>query len=78
MTDSTYAMFLTHFGVLIILNAYWEQMEWNSPWGAVAMVGVGLVLSNMIGWAFHNWAEKPIIRFISGKSTRSLPSTQNA
>jgi peptidoglycan/LPS O-acetylase OafA/YrhL len=70
MSDSSYAIFLTHFGVLIILNAIWEQWHLQSATHAVMFTAVGCLLSNLVGWAFHRWGEKPIIKRLIQKPQR--------
>jgi peptidoglycan/LPS O-acetylase OafA/YrhL len=73
MSDSSYAIFLTHFGVLMIINTLFLQWHGQSTSQAIACMVVGWLLSNVIGWAFHTWGEKPIIKRLISK-----PRTQTA
>lgn len=70
MSDSSYAIFLTHFGVLMIINAAFIQWHGHSTSQAVACMVVGWLLSNIIGWGFHQWGEKPIIKRLLSKPRR--------
>jgi len=61
LADSSYAMFLTHFGVLIIASAVWEQLGLQGSTKALCFGLVAWMLSNVTGWVFHYWAEKPLL-----------------
>ena len=63
--DSAYAMFLTHFGMIVVFNAAWEQGPWTSPTAALWLSGMAWLASIATGVAFHVWAEKPITAWVS-------------
>ncbi|WP_408593723.1 acyltransferase family protein [Limnohabitans sp.] len=63
--DSAYAMFLTHFGMIVAFNAAWEQGPWTSPMAALWLSGLAWLASMATGVAFHVWVEKPITAWVN-------------
>ncbi len=63
--DSAYAMFLTHFGMIVVFNAAWEHWQGSSPTAALWLSGMVWLASIATGVAFHIWVEKPITAWVS-------------
>ncbi len=68
LADSSYAFFLTHFGVLIVFNAAWQSMSWQQlnpshplGWG---MLLLACIASVVLGMATHKWVETPMHRIL--------------
>ena len=65
LSDSSYAFFLTHFGVLVISNLAWQT--WRASAGETsyilgwAWVVLTWVSSLFLGIATHKWVETPIL-----------------
>ncbi|MEG2156049.1 MAG: acyltransferase, partial [Burkholderiaceae bacterium] len=58
----SYALFLIHFAVLLLVNAGFVLAAPEQPWiGLVAMLGAWL-LSNLAAEPFHRWVELPASR----------------
>ena len=65
LVDSAYAMFLTHFGVIVIFSAAWEYGQLSSPTTALCLSGLAWVTSMAVGVVFHVKAEKPFTRWVN-------------
>jgi peptidoglycan/LPS O-acetylase OafA/YrhL len=65
MVDSAYAMFLTHFGVIVIFSAGWEYWQLSSPKAALCLSGLAWVTSMAVGVLFHLKAEKPFTAWVN-------------
>ena len=78
LADSSYAMFLTHFGVLIIASALWEQLALKGSVKALWMAAAAWLLSNVVGWMFHHWAEKPLLAKVVNKKSRVIQAASAA
>jgi peptidoglycan/LPS O-acetylase OafA/YrhL len=58
---SAYALFLTHFAVIILANALWVHLEWNFT-GAPAVLSLLAWLSCMVaGLLFARFIERPLL-----------------
>jgi peptidoglycan/LPS O-acetylase OafA/YrhL len=72
--QSSYALFLVHFSVLMLSNAGFAQ--WQAHYGSGLGAGnsvvlfwlAGLVLSLLAGVGFHRWVEVPLSRLRMGSS----------
>jgi peptidoglycan/LPS O-acetylase OafA/YrhL len=67
-SDSAYALFLTHFGVIVLFSAVWNRLHLS---GAVAAMGVMLLAwwsSVGVGLLFHSHAEVPLNRWLARQS----------
>ncbi len=65
LVDSAYAMFLTHFGVIVIFCAAWEHWQLTSPSTALWLSGLAWLGSIGIGMVFHVWGEKPFTAWVN-------------
>ncbi|MCH7342586.1 acyltransferase family protein [Pelomonas sp. CA6] len=55
----SYALFLTHFAVLLLLNAAFDRMDPQAPlWAGVYALAAWL-LCNAASLPFHRWVERP-------------------
>jgi peptidoglycan/LPS O-acetylase OafA/YrhL len=58
----SYALFLVHFSVLLLVNALFEHKDPEHPWiGPLAMLAAW-GLSNMAAALFYRWVEQPAAR----------------
>ena len=78
LADSSYGMFLTHYGVIVVVSAVW---------GITARVGLGWAwalsmaawwLSVGTGMAFHHWVEQPLSRRVSALWQRARATNRSA
>ena len=65
LVDSAYAMFLTHFGVIVIFSAGWEYGQLSSPTAALWLSGLAWLSSLAVGVVFHLQAENPFTRWVN-------------
>lgn len=65
LVDSAYAMFLTHFGVIVIFSAGWEHWQLSSPTAALWWSGMAWLASMATGVVFHLKAEVPFTRWVN-------------
>ncbi len=65
LVDSAYAMFLTHFGMIVVFSAAWEHWQLASPNAALWMSGLAWIASMAVGVAFHVWGEKPLTAWVN-------------
>lgn len=63
LADSAYAMFLTHFGVIVVFSAVWELLRLNGSSTALWLSGLAWLCSIAVGWVFHTWGEAPLMRW---------------
>jgi peptidoglycan/LPS O-acetylase OafA/YrhL len=57
---SSYALFLTHFSILMLANALWVYLGWASD-GAVLFVGFGAwCVCLMLAMVFERFIERPL------------------
>lgn len=61
--QNSYALFLVHFPVLMLGNALYAALGWNSTSGTVTVL-LGCWLSSMVlAWAFERYIETPLARW---------------
>ena len=65
LVDSAYAMFLTHFGLIVIFSAGWEYWQLSSPTAALWLCGLAWITSMAAGVVFHLKAEMPFTRWVN-------------
>lgn len=58
----SYAVFLVHFPVCLVVNAAWVTFVPTQPWLQLLGVVTAFKLSLLFGWAFHRWVERPLVR----------------
>jgi len=70
MGDSAYALFLVHFGMIVVGSALWVELELNRYDQAWTLAGVLWVASMVLGDAFHRWVELPLQHWVSSRWAR--------
>ena len=64
--DSAYALFLVHFGMIVVGAAISIDLGLDQPEQALALVGILWVSSLVLGDAFHRRVELPLERWVRG------------
>lgn len=59
---SSFALFLLHFPVLLLANAFYSTQTAQSPSDALAVLLAAWLLSVLSAMAFHRWIEQPLNR----------------
>ena len=67
---TSYALFLVHFPVLLIGNAWWERADLNGPLAGGAMFIAIWACSLALAWVFERWVETPLAQHLSLVSRR--------
>lgn len=57
MSDTSYAMFLSHFMVLVVANAFWISLGWQSENAALVMLVMAWIFCAWFGGGFHDLVE---------------------
>jgi peptidoglycan/LPS O-acetylase OafA/YrhL len=78
--DSAYALFLVHFGMIVVGAAISIELALDQPEQALALVGLLWVSSLVLGDAFHRRVELPLQRWVRGdlglaRATQSPPAS---
>ena len=60
LADSSYSLFLTHFGVIVLANWAWQALGFNDPVAALLGFIVAWGASTAMGLIFHKWVETPV------------------
>ena len=60
--DSSYALFLIHFPVCMLVVALAVRSGAQGPLAAFITLVVAWLASNVAGFAFHRWVERPVLR----------------
>ena len=58
--QSSYALFVTHFSVVLLINVLYLQWHLSSVTAAIGMLLAGVLLSNVLGMAFARRVEVPL------------------
>jgi peptidoglycan/LPS O-acetylase OafA/YrhL len=64
--DHSYALFLVHYPVCLLVNAIFVQWELESPYAALALMAAAWVLANMASLLFHHYVERPAMQLGAG------------
>jgi peptidoglycan/LPS O-acetylase OafA/YrhL len=62
----SYALFLVHFPICLLVNALFEHKDPEHPWAGVAAMGLAWGLSNLASLPFYRWIEAPAGRLRLG------------
>lgn len=74
LSDASYGIFLTHFGVIVLVSAVWHAGQFDGlPW-ALGFAVFAWLLSSATGMAFHRWIERPLGRWLSRLRSLDAPS----
>ena len=68
LANSAYALFLTHFGLVVVFSAMWNNSHFYSPVTALALTGFGWACAVGLGLFLHEKAEIPMHHWISHQS----------
>jgi peptidoglycan/LPS O-acetylase OafA/YrhL len=60
LANSSYSLFLTHFGVIVLFNALWTIEHFTHPLMAVCFALLAWLCSVAIGLLFHERVETPL------------------
>ena len=61
MGDSSYALFLSHFSVLMLMSCIYPMAEaWDIPF--VGWLGATLLVCNAVGWLIWRYIDVPLQR----------------
>lgn len=60
LADSSYSLFLTHFGMIVLANWAWQALGLNDPAAALLCFIVAWGASTAMGLIFHKWVEIPV------------------
>ncbi len=72
LSNSAYVLFLTHFGVIVIVSALWSIHPSTSPTAALTTIGCAWVCCVALGMLLHEKVEVPMHHWISQKSNHLL------
>jgi peptidoglycan/LPS O-acetylase OafA/YrhL len=72
LSNSAYVLFLTHFGVIVIVSALWSIHPSTSPTAALTTIGCAWVCCVALGMFLHEKVEVPMHHWISQKSNHLL------
>lgn len=64
LADSSFGLFLTHYGVIVIVASVWELVGMHGAHAALVVTIVTWWLAVGIGLAFHRWVEQPIAQWL--------------
>ena len=71
LSDSSYAQFLTHFGILVLASALWGIWHLDSTIAALGMLALTWIASILFAQIFHRWGELPLQQWIKRLEARS-------
>jgi len=69
LANTSYALFLVHFSVLMVANALYDQWGQGSPARAAVSIAVCWALSMGLAVLFERWIERPIYRRLARSRT---------
>lgn len=69
--DRSYALFLVHFSVVMLANAVYSRLEWDSTAGATCAIMGCWAMSMGLSVIFERWVERPLNRLQSRVYHRS-------
>lgn len=70
LEQSSYALYLTHFPLLILSVQIYEELELYDVFSSSVAFTISVSFITFISIGIHYWIEKPIDRLIQGKLTR--------
>ena len=71
LSNSAYVLFLTHFGVIVLISDVWNKSHFYDPYLALAMTGMAWLCCVGVGLLLHEKAEVPIHHWVS-QQTKQL------
>lgn len=61
---ASFALFLVHFPVFMLVSAWWADQGLTAPGQAVATLGLAWLASMLAALAFHRWVEQALGRWL--------------
>ena len=61
--QNSYALFLVHFPMLMLMNALFAHLQLHRPWEALAMIACGWALSLALAQLFYRQVEQRLLRW---------------
>jgi len=74
--DHSYALFLVHYPICLLVNALFVQWDLHQPYAALTMMAAAWILANMASLLFHHYVERPAMQL--GATEPVLRRTQGA
>jgi peptidoglycan/LPS O-acetylase OafA/YrhL len=68
LSNSAYVLFLTHFGVIVLVSALWNLTHAAEPIAALVTTGIAWACCVALGLYLHEKVEVPMHDWISQKS----------
>jgi hypothetical protein len=62
LSQASYALFLLHFSVLLLANAWFAHTGHSTSVGVWQVIGLSWVLCQFAALAFERWVERPLAR----------------
>lgn len=75
LSNSSYALFLTHFSVVMLGNALYFKLGLQSAFSGALMILGCWVLSNVLALAFEHWIERALYRWQGRLFARWTPAS---
>lgn len=72
LSNSAYVLFLTHFGVIVLLSSMWNKSHFYHPVTALSLTGFAWLLCVGVGLFLHEKAEVPIHHWVAQKTNPLL------
>ncbi len=72
LSNSAYVLFLTHFGIIVIVSALWTIHPSTSPAVALTTIGCAWLCCVALGMLLHEKVEVPMHHWISQKANHLL------
>lgn len=65
LADSSYSLFLIHFGVIVLANLAWQKLSLDGPMAALLCAAMAWIASILLGIVFHARVETPVQKWLS-------------
>jgi peptidoglycan/LPS O-acetylase OafA/YrhL len=72
LSNSAYVLFLTHFGVIVLVSALWNMTHATEPMAALMTTSIAWACCVALGLYLHEKVEVPLHHWISQKSKQLL------
>ena len=72
LSNSSYAQFMTHFGVIVFFSAAWHWSALSTPTEALAVVCTGWLASLWLGVVLHEKVEQPLHHRLARQTQATL------
>ena len=62
--DASYALYLVHLPVLLVVGKLWTPLATPSVWDNVVLIGIWICAATGVALCIHEWVEKPLLRLL--------------